>query len=71
MQITELQTILTNTNNKLIHMVKSQFNLIPDDLVDAVFASHEAQQDAGERAGVQRNLVRYTQCAISNHTHEV
>ena len=65
MQITELQSILTN-HNQLIHMVKSQFTHVPDDIVDAVFDAHEHKHDACERAGVQANLVRYATCTINN-----
>lgn len=50
----------------LVYNNKSQFNLVPSDLVDAVFAAHAEQQDAGERRKVQLRLHRYAQCTLSN-----
>ena len=64
-EISQLQAVLV-AENKRVHCVRSSFKLIAEDIVNMVFDAYEQGLDAGERARVQGNLVRYAQCSINN-----
>ena len=67
-ELAQLQAVLTNTN-RMVQARKGQFNLIPDNLVDAVNAVHTLLDGDEDKVRVQKNLVRYAECTLNDMVH--